>query len=405
MRPVGSTTLTRMDVLSGIGRVAVHVAGECLRPRRPKTVAQVPRSVEALTIEWLTEALCRDVPRARVTGFALGGGSDGTTSRRAISVTYNEAGLRAGLPVDLFTKSTPTLLNRLITIPTGVAAMEALFYNAIRPALDIEAPRGYYANVDPRSGRSMFLLEDVAKSRGCTFGDPTRLYIDRAKAEDIVATLATVHGTFWDSPRFATDLTSIKDAETWQLEVNKVIRMRSRSMVGVDRAAHVSPAEFLRRRRELWPAFLRSLDRHHAGPVTLLHSDVHSRNWYVTGDGRMGLYDWQCITKGHWALDVSYALCSALTVEDRRAWERDLLKCYIEQLAAAGGPTLSWDEAWRGYRQQLFHGLFFWLYTLGAGALEPDMQPRAVSLANVERMSHAAVDLEVLNEFSRSWDR
>ncbi|MEU4344510.1 aminoglycoside phosphotransferase family protein [Nocardia sp. NPDC023852] len=392
--------VTKTRVLGIAGRIATHAIRERLLPARPTALTEVPRSPEFLTTEWLTHALCRAVPGAEVSSFTLGSGSDGSTSRRAVTIEYNAAGSAAGLPVDVFTKSTPTFRSRLVTGPTGAAASEALFYNVIRPDLDIEAPTGYFAGVDTRSGRSMFLLEDVSKTRGCTFGDPTTVYIDRAKAEDIVRLLGAVHGTFWESPRFASDLSEIKDAETWQLDVNRLIRFRTRSVVGVDRAADVSPPEFLARRDELWPAFLRSLELHNRGPATLLHSDVHSRNWYINGDGRMGLYDWQCITKGHWGLDVAYALTSALTVEDRRAWEKDLLRIYADQLATSGGPALSLDEVWLGYRQQLFHGLFFWLLTLGVGALEPAMQPEAVSRANLERMTHAVIDLESLDSLS-----
>jgi hypothetical protein len=40
------------------------------------------------------------------------------------------------------------------------------------------------------------------------------------------------------------------------------------------------------------PAARRALAMHEREPRTLLHSDVHLGNWYVTGDGRMGLCDW-----------------------------------------------------------------------------------------------------------------
>ena len=329
--------------------------------------------------------------------FSLGTGSAGSTSRRAVHVEYNDIGHEARLPTELFTKSTPNLASRLLTVPAGALQVECLFYNSIRPTLNVETPIGYYADFDSHSGRSMILLEDVGKSKAATFGDPTKVHIDRAKAEHIVRLLATVHGTFWNSPRLDGDLRVIKDAESYQLDLNKLIRFRSRSMVGVERAEQVVPAQFLRRRDELWPALLRSLVLHRARPTTLLHSDVHSRNWYVTGDGRMGLYDWQCITKGSWGLDVAYAIGSALTVENRRSWERELLEIYIDQLAASGGDKLTFDEAWLGYRQQIFHGLFFWLFTLGEGFLEPAMQPRPVSLANLERMAHMVIDLDCLD--------
>jgi hypothetical protein len=100
-------------------------------------------------------------------------------------------------------------------------------------------------------------------------------------------------------------------------------------------------------------------------------------------------------------MDVAYALSSALTVEDRRAWERELITLYIDRLSAAGGPRLSADDAWLTYRQQPFHGLVFWLYTIGAGRMQPAMQPDEVSLANLERMTNMIVDLDSFDALER----
>jgi hypothetical protein len=115
----------------------------------------------------------------------------------------------------------------------------------------------------------------------------------------------------------------------------------------------------------------------------------------------MGLYDWQVLNVGTWAMDVAYALASALTIDDRREWERDLLALYLDQLHAAGGPKLDFAEAFFTYRQQVFHGLAFWLYTIGAGRLEPAMQPTQVSLINLERMSTMVVDLDSFTAVGR----
>jgi hypothetical protein len=103
------------------------------------------------------------------------------------------------------------------------------------------------------------------------------------------------------------------------------------------------------------------------------------------------------MTRGNWALDVAYAMTSALTVENRRAWERDLLEVYLDQLKRSGGPAeLDSEEVWLRYRQQVFHGLIFWLYTIGYGKLQPAMQPDDVSRINLERMTNALVDLDSL---------
>jgi len=117
---------------------------------------RVPPAAEALTAEWLTAALCREVPGAAVVDVEVFGGSDGTSSRRAVRVVYNQAGQDAGLPTDLFTKSASTFQSRLLLVLSGVTEGETIFYRDIRPELDrLRSPRAYYAASDPRTCRSI----------------------------------------------------------------------------------------------------------------------------------------------------------------------------------------------------------------------------------------------------------
>jgi hypothetical protein len=41
--------------------------------------------------------------------------------------------------------------------------------------------------------------------------------------------------------------------------------------------------------------------------------------------------------------------------------------------------------------------LAFWLITIGAGRLQPDMQPFEISRVNLERMTHAVMDLSAFD--------
>src|SRR3954465_14687568 len=76
--------------------------------RTPLTTAdQIPTGPDAFTTEWLSAALCADVPGAAVTAFQLAARHDGTTSRRPMTVTFNAAG--DGLETRLFVKSTSQL--------------------------------------------------------------------------------------------------------------------------------------------------------------------------------------------------------------------------------------------------------------------------------------------------------
>ena len=51
------------------------------------------------------------------------------------------------------------------------------------------------------------------------------------------------------------------------------------------------------------------------------------------------------------------------------------------------------DNAWIAHRQQTMYRLQAWPWTICRSRMQPEMQPRANCLSLVERMSHAADDL------------
>ena len=110
----------------------------------------------------------------------------------------------------------------------------------------------------------------------------------------------------------------------------------------------------------------------------------------------MGIADWQVGLTGSWAHDVAYLITTALEVEDRRRFERDLLDFYVECLAGAGGGTLPRQAAWTAYRQATFYPYFAWVYTIGRSRLQPSFQPDEISLTMIERIAAAVEDLNSL---------
>ena len=92
---------------------------------------------------------------------------------------------------------------------------------------------------------------------------------------------------------------------------------------------------------------------------------------------------------------------STARIRARRAWERDLPASYLEHLRLpAPFEVPSADAAWLAYRQQMFHGLFNWLFVAGAGAMQPSMQPDDFGRINLERMAAAVADLESLDSLA-----
>ena len=164
------TTKIQLPLLAA--KLAANVARERLAPPRVTSLKDVPPSANALTNEWLTAALCRDVPGAVVVDFAVVGGSDGTSSRRALRVDYNSAGQKAALPTRLFTKSASSFQSRLMLVAGGVTESETIFYRDVRPQLDrLRSPRSYYAAFDPKTYRSMVIMDDLSAER---WTSPTR---------------------------------------------------------------------------------------------------------------------------------------------------------------------------------------------------------------------------------------
>jgi hypothetical protein len=391
----------KLRMVGDTASIASSIAWERLGPSpRLITAEAVPPSAEAISPQWLTSVLCRNVDGARVVDVQVIGGDNGTSARRALAVHYNDAGVQAQLPSRLFSKSTATLGSRLLLGITGITEGESVFYTTARRDLKLRSPQAYYAGYDAKTHRSMVLLEDMT-TRNWTFPDPMRNRVTRQDADDMVAELAAYHSALWDSPRFRTDLQKLRPAFAWQENLNRKVGFQKRTLTGLERAKDVVPASLYDQRHRLYPAFMQSLTLHRSHPETLLHQDLHLGNWLRDDDGRMGLYNWQCVARGHWALDYSYALAGALDTDDRREWQVDLLNVYLERLRDNGVTTVpTFDEAWLAYRQQPLHGLAFGLFTLGGSRFEPELQPRDYTIAAIKRISLHVADLDSISAVS-----
>jgi len=370
--------------------MAIHTIWDHITRPIAKTIDDVPWCAEAISPDWLTGVLCGAIPGARVASVEIRGGDQGSSVRRQLRVVYNEEGKNGGLPENLFCKTTPTVLTRLAT---GLsAAGEARFYRHIRPELNIEAPICFHSAWDRNSGRSVHLFNDVVADKGASFCR-WHTSISLPQAQQIVDTLARFHSRYYDSARFSSDLRWVRTFEDF-FRAGERVGLRQCHEQAMIQAEAVIPADVTRCRAQIWPATMRALEQHAKAASTLIHSDVHLGNWYVTREGRMGLCDWQCLGKGHWARDVSYALSTTLAIEDRRAWERDLLTRYLERMKEQCGLSITFDEAWDLCRQQLFLALMMWTPTLVHTRTTPDMQPEAMSLEMIKRITSAISDLE-----------
>jgi hypothetical protein len=383
-------------------KVASDLLRARIRHRHVHVAREIPGSLSELTCAWLTDVLCRDSPGARVLSFRFGAGSRGTHERRALILSYNELGERdPALPGSVFTKTLPTFLTRMLVGFMGHARYEMLFYTRIRPHLSIDTPHCYYSASDRETFAAIHVIEDVAASGRTEFCDESTL-IDLGSAESMVDLLADYHGPLLGDARLDQDWRWLLGYDDWFRAGIEKVQLDHNSRRAIAKAAHVIPPRLLDRRNEIWPATLKGLSLHARGAAkrTVLHSDVHIGNWYRRPEGPMGLLDWQCVSQGHWARDLSYALSSALKIEDRRAWDRALIARYVARMNDKWNAGIDPTDAVLRYRQQLFHALAMWTQTLCHPLFQPNSQRDEMTYELIRRITTAIDDHDSLDSFS-----
>jgi hypothetical protein len=381
-------SLTALGTGRRVSRIAGLYARDLVVRPRARGRDDVPAFATSVTAEWLTGVLCAGTG-AHVSAWEYEPVSRGSTCRGRFRLEYDGDGGET-LPPTVFVKATSSLRTRLQLGSTGAIRAETRFYRELQPGLDVLAPVGYHGASDRRTGRSILLLEDIARTRNVSFGDIRTLRVDRELAESMVDTLARLHGSLCGSPRFEDDLRWVISSAGLQSRLNDYVDFERRTKIGLDRAGDLVPPELRARRGDLHRHLMASFALDERVPLGLVHTDVHIGNWFVTPDRRMGLCDWAAVARGQGPRDLAYALMSGLTIEDRRSWESDLIRLYAERVAVSA------DDVREAYRRQTMHGLCFWLYTLGSGGLQPTTQAKESARLNVERMAQAVVDLETL---------
>lgn len=328
---------------------------------------KIPQSVTEFTPELFTQVARSLYPDLTVTTaklvkiHAYGDGNVSTTERAVFDLEY--------------APGAPDLPQRvMIKLSLGLPSQDAdewylqlyslfknevNFYNGIRPELDIEAPRTLGGYFDPATKQYLLILEDLG-ARKASF--PTML--DVVGVEDVKNVLdvyARLHASYWDSPRFAKDLSWVET----HLDGGVETLMRTAIPAGIrnELALHKFKREALEWLGTSEPqlfAGMCALKAHQATlPQTLLHGDSHLMNTYRLQNGAAGLHDWQLCVRGYALNDVSYFITTSLSIELRRKHEVELLSYYRDKLSGFGVETPP-DEAtlWNEYRRATHWSLY-----------------------------------------------
>lgn len=329
---------------------------------------------EVLTPVWLTAALRTRFPGIEVTSVTPGP----VISRVSTNARFRiecAGGLPDGLSPHLCLKG---YFSEAGMQSRQVGVSESLFYRELAESTGMRTLRAVYADVDPATDHGVVITEDVVE-QGAVFLDPRSEYTVEQTAQSLEE-LAMLHGSTWGRQQFA-DVPWLASRLASFTMMRGVAEIRG-NFEGP--FATVVPDE-VRDAQRLYDTYrLLGPLAERATPWCVIHGDAHVGNVMIGGTGRPSFVDWQLVQRGPWYIDVGYHLASALSVEDRRRAEHDLVRHYLDRLKAEGGDPPSWDNAWLGVRRGMLHGFYLWGITL-------KVDPEIIAVL-LQRLGTAAAD-------------
>lgn len=330
------------------------------------TALTIPAAWDDIDATWMAEALGSEVASVELLLV------DDGTNRRARFAVVAPGGSRS----TVFLKASDPAHAELNAKTGGVFNEPRLFLSDA--ALPLEHPAVHRSLIDEPALDFLLVMEDVVE-RGGDPRDATRPY-SVAEATSGALGLAALHRTYWGA-RFdaAGSLGWVEPFVAWGGMSRGIdLGMRNAGDRIVEPVRSMTGEEI---KRGQWDRYIGTLLD---GPTTLLHGDAHIGNTYVLPDGTVGFLDWQVVRRGDAVIDLGYFLQGAVTVDDRRSCEEDVVQAYADALGES-----TFDDVWLRYRASAAHGLAIWLAT-AAG----DWQRPEVSITLAERYAAAYVDLD-----------
>ena len=319
------------------------------------TDLRVPESLEeVLTPGWLTAALQPSYPGVRVAAVIPGP----VISRVATNARFRIecAGERPdGLPADLCVKGYFGESGRAYR-DAGIP--EALFYRDVVGSTGMRTLRSLYADSTRRPG-GVVLTEDVvaagrdASSTPAATTPPTR----RPRAWKSLPCCMRRRGAVRRTPMPPGSSRAWRS--TWSIAASPTsgqFRRPDRSR----RAGEVRDARSARRRL---PQPCRA-DPERSRPGRVIHGDAHIGNVFL--DGTRAAVVPRLAAGAARAVVSRRRLPPGLRAHHRRPppHERDLVRHYLDQLAAAGVAAAAVGRGLGGIRRGIMHGFFLWAITL-----------------------------------------
>jgi hypothetical protein len=343
-------------------------------------VVRVPNSLdEAMSPEWLTEALSTRYPGVRVASVVVGAIDSRVSTNARFQVTF-DAPQSADLPEELCLKA---YFGASMQAARLAGEAEALFYRELASSTAITTLQSVYVDLDPSSGCGVIVTADVI-AQGGSFLDPR----DDLTAEQVARSLtqlARLHAATWGS--------AVWERAPWlDPRMDRLLEGRGSEAVRKCLASPLGasiPVEVRDAERVIAAYRRAAAESARAQPWTVLHGDAHLGNLFLGRDGEPAFLDWQLVQRGPWYIDVGYHVASSMGVRERRSSEQDLLDHYLDHLEAGGIDRPALEVAREGLKRGIAYGLFLWSMT---SMVDPE-----VTAVLLHRLGSAAADHDALS--------
>ena len=352
----------------------------------------VPNTLLDITPSWLTRAIygVNEPAGSSITRFSAEAIAEGKGFMSQLYRLWLEYDSKPGdAPQSIVAKlpSADPLLKRVYD-RLGQNRREVSFYRELADDVPARTPLCYYCEIDPATGNTVLLLEDLNYARqgdsvaGCSLDD----------ARHCINQLARFQAKCWGSPSLGRlPWMPLRNKETVTYQEMYAGALQSLLL----KAGNAMPERLRRLGDRLAPAVHTIKTRLSRPPTTLVHGDYRLDNCFfpATEDDRsLVVIDWEFCGRGRGPYDVATFLTEAFSPEDRSQKEMGLLGEYHTTLLDNGVNGYSFEECLDDYRLSMLELFVFWIVTGGYCSYEG--QRAADYLRNsLERIDSAIADM------------
>ena len=353
---------------------------------------RVPEGLADITPCWLTKALNagRISGKPSVTGYSAGTLAEGKGfMNQLFRLTLHFDPDSADLPGTVVVKlpSAEPLLSTVFD-RLGQNRREIRFYRELADSPHMLTPRVYYSGMDPGTGNTALLLEDLGSARqgdsvaGCTLDEARRC----------IGKLARFHASWWGSPILeGLDWMPLREADAGayeQIYPGAWAALVEKAGGGMPPGLRVLGDDLATEVRRIKALLTRP-------PRTVVHGDYRLDNCFFSrshNSQQVAVIDWEFCTKGRGTYDVATFISEAFSPRRRRQVELSLLREYHSILEERGVRHYSLEECLYDYRLSMLDVFVFWIVT--GGYCDYGGERASVYLSNtLERLDAAISDL------------